>query len=118
MKGLDQPDAIRAVQNTADHHRRRAEVARIGEVWDFRTEARVDPRPPPRHAKPRDVVLVDLIERRVLGGSGIGTVSSPFAALRSLLSGSERRSQDDRHADQSPSESHHRSLLMPARRLS
>ena len=37
MKRLDQPDAVRAVQHTANHQRRRAEVARIGEVRDLRS---------------------------------------------------------------------------------
>ena len=98
MKGLDQPDAVRAVQHAVDHQRRRAEVVGVREVGDFRADAGVDRRPPPRDAELRDVRLVDLIERGVLGASSIAAVACPFTLAGPLFRGAEGGGRQD-HAE-------------------
>ena len=91
MKGFDQADAVRAVQHAAHHQRCRAEVARIGKLGILRGDARVNRGPPPGDAQPRNVCLVDLIERRVFGGAGIATITGPLASACPLLSGGDGR---------------------------
>src|SRR4029077_20423968 len=87
MKRLDQPDAIRTVEDAVDHQRRRAKVMREREGVRVGDQARIDGRAPPGDAKLRDVVLVDLVEGRILRASGIAAVPRPFATAGALLSG-------------------------------
>jgi hypothetical protein len=85
MERLGEADAVRAVEHAADHQRRRAEVARKAQLRIALRQAGVDRRTAPQDLHLRDVVPVDLIERRVLGAGGVAVVAAPLAVRRAAL---------------------------------
>src|SRR5215210_3585010 len=94
MECFDEPDAVGGIEDSVDHHRRRAESAERG-VGESRGDADIDRRPPPGDAQLRHVVLGDLIEWRVPRHSLIGANAWPASPTGALLGGTERGAQQD-----------------------
>jgi hypothetical protein len=99
IERLDEADAVRGIEHAADHERRAAEALRGAHVRRLREDRRIERGSRPRDAKPRDVALVDLIERGVFRARGVAVVGAPFAVRRAALRAGgkrEERSGDER----------------------
>src|SRR5687767_6093820 len=94
MEGFDEPEAVGAVEDPVDHHRRRAETPERG-VGESRGEADIDRRPPPGDAQLRHIALGDLIEWRVSRDSLIAANAWPASPTGALLGGTEGGAQQD-----------------------
>ena len=113
VKRLDESDAVRAVEHAADHQRRRAEVAREAQLWIALQEAGIDCRAAPEQLQLRDVVAVDLIERRVLGAAGVAVVAAPLAVANAVLRAD--RAQDRERCESGGDSSRRWRLMEPSR---
>src|SRR5262245_5007742 len=94
MERFDEPDAVGAIEDPFDHHRRRAETAERG-VGESRGDADIDGRPPPGDAQLRHIVLGDLIEWRVPRDSLLAANAWPASPTRALLGSTEGGAQQD-----------------------
>ena len=74
------PRARRRIDNAVRHQGRRF-------IIEFRTGAQRIGLEAPRHLQLVEVVLIDLVERRVLGVGEVTAPGSPFAGLRASLPG-------------------------------
>src|SRR5262245_15811679 len=94
MECFDEPEAVGAVEDPVDHHRRCAETPECG-VGEFRGDADIDRRPPPGDAQLGHIALGDLIEWRVPRDSLIAANAWPASPTGALLGGTEAGAQHD-----------------------
>src|SRR4029453_11885623 len=111
IKSLNEAHPVRAVEHTIDHDRRRSEVrgnverrVLCGKTW-------IDSGTAPQDLHLPNVVLVDLIQRRVLRGAAVTAVTPPLAIYGAVLRGSrsQRESEQDCQPDQNSYLTHHAS---------
>src|SRR5262245_5621213 len=100
IERLHESDAIRRIENAADHQRRRAQVVAELEIGIWSSKLAGNRRPAPGDPEFPNIVPVDLVERGVLRISAVSPVEGPFTILlRACLGGDlwDRRGERSRN---------------------